>query len=99
MFKKVISILQNELRSRTEVVSDTTGIISENTKAGQAEIVVEILLAVDALQSMELDTTAPNSDRDAICAFTGQCQYQNNGTAKTCKLSEYIHGCSHRQHP
>ena len=40
-----------------------------------------------------------NSVRDAICAFSGQCQYQNNGTAKTCKLPEYVHGCSHRQHP
>lgn len=47
----------------------------------------------------ESTNSSHNSVRDAICAFSGQCQYQNNGTAKTCKLPEYIHGCSHRQHP
>ena len=33
----------------------------------------------------------------AICAFTGTCQYQNNGTAKYCRMPDYISGCQHKQ--
>ena len=57
--------------------------------------------AWDVVHAVVLEVLKPsyNSVRDAICAFSGQCQYQNNGTAKTCKLPEHIHGCSHRQHP
>jgi len=50
MFKKVISILQSEMRSRDSLVGDNTGTVSKETKIEQAGIVVELVLAVAILE-------------------------------------------------